>query len=62
MTAFTFGLGEVVLFPYVLVEESAGAVADTFCITVTYDDSQLVKGYVHEAECQSASDLEKHNK
>ena len=37
MSAFTFGLGEIVLFPYVLVDETAGAVADHFCVDVIYD-------------------------
>jgi hypothetical protein len=52
MTAFTFGLGEIVLFPYVLVTESTAAVFDSFCVRVLYDKESRASGYQVNRECR----------
>lgn len=45
MTAFTFGLGEVILFPYVLVTETGAAVAESFCVELNYDANNRAQNY-----------------
>lgn len=51
MTAFTLGLGEIIVFPYILVSESYGAVMDHFCVISTYDGNDYVIGYEVLNDC-----------
>jgi hypothetical protein len=51
MTSFTFGLGEIVLLPYILVSETSGALFEHFCFSVGYDSDDKAINYSGSHKC-----------